>query len=520
MGYPTFLLLYTERSEVSCRTTNSGDIIYLDETHHHYKSIVSKQWRATTSSFGKMPEMWSFGLLCCLIGASYAAEVCYEDLGCFDDLPPWGGTPHRPLALLPWHPNEIGTRFLLFTQKNRYYQEIKPDQTIKVSNYAGQRKTRFIIPGYLKKGDEDWAQASCQAMIMWENVNCIAVEWKKGVKTQYAQAANNARVVDAQVAFMITFLMGYYKQNADKFHLIGHSLGAHIAGKVGNRISDLARITGLDPVEPYFQDSDAEVRLDVSDAKFVDVIHTDGVPFNSKRGLGMTQTVGHIDFYPNGGELMPGCSSNKGSVTDLDAIWGGTAKFDSCNHVRSYQYYTESMVKPHGFVAFPCSDKDSFAGGKCFSCADKTCPLMGHYADRFAVTDAQNAYFLNTGRSEPFGRYSYRAKVTMDGPMWPNPGFMYLALSGDKANTKEHQLHVGIITPGRTYEMILNAEVNVGEVREVKFRWNNHIFNPMVPKYGASKVVLERGKDNKVYNFCGTENVAENAIQSVLPCQA
>ena len=44
-------------------------------------------------------------------------------------------------------------------------------------------------------------------MLKWENVNCIAVEWKKGVKTQYAQAANNARVVAAQVASMIKFLM-------------------------------------------------------------------------------------------------------------------------------------------------------------------------------------------------------------------------------------------------------------------------------------------------------------------------
>lgn len=40
-----------------------------------------------------------------------------------------------------------------------------------------------------------------------ENVNCIAVEWKKGMKTRYAQAANNARLVAAQVASMITFLM-------------------------------------------------------------------------------------------------------------------------------------------------------------------------------------------------------------------------------------------------------------------------------------------------------------------------
>lgn len=42
---------------------------------------------------------------------------------------------------------------------------------------------------------------------------------------------------------------------------------------------------GLDPAEPYFQDTDASVRLDTSDAAFVDVIHTDALPFDSKLGL-------------------------------------------------------------------------------------------------------------------------------------------------------------------------------------------------------------------------------------------
>lgn len=46
-----------------------------------------------------------------------------------------------------------------------------------------------------------------QEMVKRENVNCIAVEWKRGVKTRYAQAANNLRVVAAQVAAMLTFLM-------------------------------------------------------------------------------------------------------------------------------------------------------------------------------------------------------------------------------------------------------------------------------------------------------------------------
>ncbi|KAK5877462.1 hypothetical protein CesoFtcFv8_024964 [Champsocephalus esox] len=497
-----------------------------------------------------MSHMWS--LLFFLIGTAYAAEVCFDGLGCFDDLPPWGGTPQRPSSTLPWHPEEIGTPLpplhpdgpllpgkssfhfiwcvaakkellsLILCEYGNTICEIKADESIQVLNYSGTRKTRFIIPGYLKEGDEDWPQEMCKAMLTWENVNCVAVEWKKGVRTQYVQAANNARVVSAQVVSMITFLKSQYKQKADKFHIIGHSLGAHAAGAAGSRIPGLARITGLDPVEPYFQDTDESVCLDTSDATFVDVIHTDGLPFNSKLGLGMSQSIGHIDFYPNGGELMPGCTANKGWNKDLDAIWQGTKKFDDCNHVRSYEYYIESIVKSQGFVAFPCSDKDSFDDGKCFPCAENKCPLMGSHADRFTLTDGvlKSKYFLKTGSSKPFGRYSYRAKMTLDGPIWPNPGFMYMALSGDNDSTKEHQIFVGALVPGWTYEVLLDAEVDVGIVEEVTFRWNNHIFNPMKPRYGVSKMELQRGKDNMIVSFCSTENVKENAVQHVLPCQA
>uniref|UniRef100_A0AAV2JLF8 Triacylglycerol lipase n=1 Tax=Knipowitschia caucasica TaxID=637954 RepID=A0AAV2JLF8_KNICA len=307
-----------------------------------------------------------------------------------------------------------------------------------------------------------------------------------------------------------------FLQSADRFHLIGHSVGAHAAGDVGRRIKGILRITGLDPTEPYFQGTDPELHLDVTDAAFVDVIHTDGAPFSSSLGLGMSEPMGHADFYPNGGEKMPGCKSNSGKPTNLDAMWEGSVKFDFCNHGRAHEYYTESIVKPQGFIGFPCTDKKSYEDGKCFPCSEDSCPQMGHYS--FKLPADGGKYFLTTGDSTPYGRYPYHVRLTLDGPVWPNPGFMYVSLIGDRDQTEEHQLHVGSLVSGWSYEMVLHAELDVGDVTEVTFRWNNHIPNILNEKYGAATIELLRGKDKKKMHFCGTENVQENQVQTVLPC--
>ncbi|NXR05764.1 LIPR1 protein, partial [Semnornis frantzii] len=107
-----------------------------------------------------------------------------------------------------------------------------------------------------------------------EDVNCFCVDWSKGSRCQYTQASNNIRVVGAEIAYFVDVLMEKYGYSPANVHIIGHSLGAHAAGEAGKRRPGIGRITGLDPAQPYFQGTPVEVRLDKSDADFVDVIHT------------------------------------------------------------------------------------------------------------------------------------------------------------------------------------------------------------------------------------------------------
>lgn len=56
---------------------------------------------------------------------------------------------------------------------------------------------------------------------------------------------------------------------------------------------------GLDPAAWGFPLESPDLRLDISDAEFVDVIHC---------ALSYNESIGHADFYPNGGFEQPGCS--------------------------------------------------------------------------------------------------------------------------------------------------------------------------------------------------------------------
>ncbi|XP_076982247.1 pancreatic triacylglycerol lipase-like isoform X2 [Tamandua tetradactyla] len=466
----------------------------------------------------KMLLIWTLSLL---LGTVTGKEVCFPRLGCFSDDSPWAGTLERPLKLLPWAPEDVNTHFLLYTNENpNNFQELTADgPTIKGSNFRRDRKTRFIIHGYTEKGDDDWLANMCRNFFVMENVNCICVDWKGGSRTGYTQASQNIRIVGAEVAYFVEVLKAAFGYSPSDVHIIGHSLGAHAAAEAGRRLNGtIERITGLDPAGPSFEGTPELVRLDPSDAMFVDVIHTDAASPIPNMGLGIRQTVGHLDFFPNGGREMPGCHKNSFSqMAVLDGTWQGVLDIMACNHLRSYKYYTESILNPDGFAGFPCDSYKHFTANKCFSCTNGGCPQMGHYADRFPgkTNGVGQKFYLNTGDTSNFARWRYKVSVTLSGE--EATGMVQVSLSGNKGNSKQYEIFKGFLQPGDTHSNEFDSDVNVGEVEKVEFIWDNDISNLILPKVGAPQITVERN-DGEVFNFCSAETVRENVLLILTSC--
>ncbi|XP_054162370.1 inactive pancreatic lipase-related protein 1-like [Oppia nitens] len=297
---------------------------------------------------------------------------CYHKYGCFSIAEPFLSI-YRPINLFPISPDLLNVEFLLKTRKNMERSKKivnKNDGTYDLLDFSPKNDLKIIIHGYLENGFQSWIKDMSIELLTKSDFNVICIDWIIGATPPYTQAVANARLVGAIIAHFIKDIQRQYPDYlSSKIHLIGHSLGAHIAGYVGKRIPGIARITGLDPAEPYFQNTDPRVRLDKSDALFVDVIHTDASSIITG-GFGMSQGCGHIDFYPNGGLKQPGCSETS-LKTVIDSIGKernvihGIRKFIGCNHIRAFLLFTESINTDCPFMAYQCSSYEEFASGLC-----------------------------------------------------------------------------------------------------------------------------------------------------------
>ncbi|XP_012288462.1 uncharacterized protein LOC105704100 [Orussus abietinus] len=336
------------------------------------------------------------------------SRVCYEDVGCFEDTGPFSY-----LERLPSPPKDVGTRFLVYgSRKARSIPMEVPADDINDNAHRAidpDLPTKVIVHGFGSGCEHVWVYEMRSALMSVQECNIVCVDWGPGsAMPNYVRAAANTRLVGRQLAKLVRNL----NVPLDKVHLIGFSLGAHVAGFAGAELGNVSRITGLDPAGPLFESQDPKARLDASDARFVDVIHSNGEQL-ILGGLGSWQPMGHVDFYPNGGRMQTGCSNLfLGAVSDI--IWSSAVEGRSlCNHRRAYKFFTDSVSPKCRFPAFPCDHGyDGLLRGDCFPCgvngANKQCGDMGYYSD---VSPGRGQLYLVTRDEEPFCAHQYQVKV-------------------------------------------------------------------------------------------------------------
>ncbi|KAF4791209.1 hypothetical protein TURU_132941 [Turdus rufiventris] len=466
---------FRKKYTVDKGTFKSGNtyLNYIDTEISGNISKVEFLWK------NHVPGMWIVAFY--LLGRVAGKEVCYPRLGCFTDDPPWSGVPGRLLTGLPDPPEEMNISFSLYTRET---------------------------------GNNS------QLLLEVENINCIAVDWKEGAKGTYVSAVNNIRVLGAEVAYFITALQKMFGYSPYEIHLIGHSLGAHTAGEAGRRIRGIRRITGLDPAGPYFEGTPPEVRLDPTDANFVDVIHSNAAHFPAA-GFGMYNTTGHLDFYPNGGTVMPGCADliPEMKQSDFEAIIADATLFGGCHHSRSHEFYFASILYPTGFLAYPCDSYEAFKKGACFPCPREGCPMMGHHADRFPekLKRVDQKFFLNTAADEPFATWRQKVFIKLSG-VKKTRGDINLVYYDTQGNSKEYEVASGDLSQDDIYTEYLDVEINPKNTTKIEFLWNKAIFSLLWARLGAETVNIIHGADGHRSTFCGRGTVAYGDPQLLRPC--
>ncbi|XP_055944431.1 uncharacterized protein LOC129975394 [Argiope bruennichi] len=360
--------------------------------------------------------------------------VCYPDVGCFYTGPPFFQIPYRPINRAPSPPEMIRATFLHFTRKNKHNPMViapeKPAFVFK-SHLNPEAWTRIIIHGYLdgsysvtwmfdhiRGADQVQVGAARPSAVQFGHValqfscvwspekhlkrkrfnldgelkdadlkdeflrsaddNVIVVDSSSLslfllYRVSYIQASTDTRVIGAQVANLITFLHKNLGVDLKKVHIVGHSLGTEVAGYAGERLSNLGRITALEPAGPLFRYTDRKVQIDDSDATFMDAIHTDAGP--------ITLLVMHVIF---------------------------------CKHQKVVDMFMHSFNQSNCmFVGVECTSWKDFLQGKC-NCGDngERCSFMGAFAT--PQPPPRRRYYLQVTLDVPFCLHQYQIVVYIE----------------------------------------------------------------------------------------------------------
>ncbi|KAM3963736.1 inactive pancreatic lipase-related protein 1 [Aphomia sociella] len=302
----------------------------------------------------------------------------------------WWGT-----GILPDRSNRIDDIYLRYYngRSSNDYVDMPLSQASQLFHIKGFDKnssTVLYFHGFIETAQQESVQVVVNAYLEAKpGTNIVLLDWSNMSHGSYlVNAVRNTKKVGIATAEQLKILLDAGLR-LDKLHLIGHSLGSHVAAYTARELKNknnivIKRVTALDPAFPaFYPDGVMMEHVSEKDAEFVDVIHTDA------GGYGAPVRTGTVDFWPNGGKsVQPGCPRFAPMPLSDDNL---------CSHWRSWRFYAESVRNPEAFPASPATSYQKFR--------ENPTPEAGMiYMGINCDTSAQGSFYLTTNPCIPFGK--------------------------------------------------------------------------------------------------------------------
>ncbi|XP_017479456.1 PREDICTED: phospholipase A1-like [Rhagoletis zephyria] len=260
-------------------------------------------------------------------------------------------------------------------------------KSLRQSRFNPFNPTRILIHGWLGGANAGVYQTLVPAYLRQGsgNYNVFTIDWSRGAVADYLTASYRVKPVGKVLAKFIDFLQREAGIRYEDLYVIGFSMGAHIAGIAGKHIQTgrLPVIYALDPALPFFRYENFDERIAITDADYIEVVHT------SVGSYGYDRPLGHADYYVNYGSAQPGCFLNE------------------CSHIRAFQIFAESLLTKEAFRAQGCDVKlwpDMIKHRRCLMGTGREMLLGGDPANVTALRGRGGVFYLATNAGPPYAK--------------------------------------------------------------------------------------------------------------------